>query len=273
MGWLEGKRVWITGAGSGIGRNLALAAAAAGARLILSGRNLERLQEVADSSVRVARGPGTVEPERPEVVPFDVSDPEARKEAIALVGRRPLNGLINNAGVSQRSAAAETLPEVYRKLLETNLMSAIELTLGVIPLLRSAGGGRIAAVSSIAAELPGPQRSGYSASKAGMNSFFYSLRSELWSEGILVTVVIPGAIRTEVSRNALTEDGGVYGKMDEAQASGMEPDRATARIMAAIEGGKRTCRVGMTPRFRLGLLLKELLPGLFDRIIRTAKVT
>ena len=273
MGWLEGKRIWITGGSSGIGRSLALAASAAGARLVLSGRNLERLQDVSDSCVSIAKSAGKEEQQRPEVVPFDVSDPEARKEAIAIVGQKPLNGLINNAGVSQRSVAAETAPDVYRKLLETNLMSAIDLTLGVLPLLRSAGGGRIAAVSSIAGELTGPQRSGYSASKAGMNSFFYSLRSELWNEGIPVTVVIPGFVRTEVSRNALTGEGGTHGKMDEVQASGMNPDRAAAKIMTAIERGKRTCRVAMTPRLYFGLLVKSVLPGLFDRLVRSAKVT
>lgn len=273
MAWLDGKRIWITGASSGIGRSLALAASGAGAKLVLSGRNLERLQEVSDSCIEVARGSEQRSHERPEIVPFDASDPDARKEAVRIVGDKPLNGLINNAGVSQRSLAAETIPEVYRKLLETNLMSAVDLTLGVIPLLQSVGEGRIAAVSSIAGELTGPQRSGYSASKAGMNSFFYSLRTELWKDDIGVTVVIPGFIRTEVSRNALTEEGGAHGKMDEVQASGMEPDRAAAKILAAFERGTRTCRVAMTPRLYFGLAIKNVAPGLFDRMVRSAKVT
>lgn len=273
MGWSEGKRIWITGASSGIGRELAFAAAAAGAKLVISGRNLERLQDVAEGCRRLSGEFGGEEPGRPEVVPFDISDETARREALRLVGQAPLNGLINNAGVSQRSLAKETLPEVYRQLLETNLMSAIELTLGAIPLIERSGEGRIAAVSSIAGELTGPQRSGYGATKAAVNAFFYSLRTELWREDIPVTVVIPGFVRTEISRNALTADGGSYGKMDEIQAYGIDPGRAAAKIIAAIEAGRRTCRVGMNPRLYFGLLLKSVAPALFDRLLRRAKVT
>lgn len=273
MGWSEGKRIWITGASSGIGRELAFAAAGAGAKLVLSGRNLERLQDVAEGCTRLAEKSRGSAPGRPEVVPFDISDETARREAVRLVGEHPLDGLINNAGVSQRSFAMDTLPEVYRKLLETNLMSAIELTLGAIPLIKRSGEGRIAAISSIAGELTGPQRSGYGASKAAINAFFYSLRTELWNEEIPVTVVIPGFVRTDVSRNALTADGGSYGRMDEIQASGMDPSRAASKIIAAIERGRRTCRVGMNPRLYFGLFLRNVAPSLFDRLLRSAKVT
>lgn len=271
MAWIQGKRLWITGASSGIGRALAVAVAAAGGELILSGRNEERLAETATR----CRAAAPAEGRAVELLPFDVSDPEARASALSAVTEteRPLHGLINNAGVSQRSLAAETNPAVYRRLYETNLQSAVELTLGVIPLLKAAGDARIAAVSSIAGELYGPMRSGYGATKAAMNAFFYSLRTELWSSGVRVTVVIPGFIRTEVSRNALTGGGAEYGAMDEIQANGMDPDRAAAQIVPAIERGKRLSRVGMTPKLWYGLAVRGIAPGLFDRVMRNAKVT
>jgi short-subunit dehydrogenase len=273
VGWLDERRVWITGASSGIGRELAFAVTAAGARVVLSGRNLERLQEVCDGCIEVARRAGKEDYDRPEVLPFDIADQEARREALISVGHKPLNAIINNAGVSQRSLAVDTLPEVYRRILETNLMSAIELSLGAVPLIKRSGEGRIAAVSSIAGELTGPLRTGYGASKAGMNAFFYALRTELWKEKIPVTVVIPGYVRTDVSRNALTGEGESYGKMDEIQAGGMDPQRAAAKIVAAVERGRRTCRVGMNPPLYFGLFLKGAAPTLLDRLLRKAKVT
>lgn len=265
MSWYWNRRIWITGASSGIGRAMAIAAAAAGGRLILSGRSVDRLEEVAEAC-RSAGG-------KAELLPFDVADTAAREEAVRTVAREPLDALINNAGVSQRSLVGATDAQVYRRLFETNLISAIELTLGALPLIRASGEGRIAAVSSIAGELYGPQRSGYGATKAGMNAFFYALRSEVAAEGIGVTVVIPGFIRTDVSRNALTGDGGTYGRMDSIQEHGMAPEAAAARILEAIAAGRRSCRVAMTPKLRFGLFMRTFFPGFYDRVMRRAKVT
>lgn len=270
MGWVEGKRLWITGASSGIGRSLAVAVAAAGGRVILSGRSADRLEETAKLCRGAAGGEAAADPV--EILPFDVADPAARREALAGVAA-PLHGLINNAGVSQRSLVSDTSPEVYEKLWQTNMQSAVELTLGALPLIRAGGEGRIVAVSSIAAELYGPLRSGYGATKAAMNAFFYSLRTELWEAGIRVTVVIPGFLRTDVSKNALTGEGGSYGVVDRFQANGLDPDRGAPRILAAVEKGRRICRLGMTPKLRYGLAVRTLVPALFDRVMRNANVT
>ncbi|MFP4331346.1 MAG: SDR family NAD(P)-dependent oxidoreductase [Spirochaetaceae bacterium] len=265
MNWYRSKRIWITGASSGLGRALAIGAAALGARPILSGRDEGRLEEVG-AACREVGGEA-------ELLPFDICDSEGRRRGIEAVSRDRLDGLINNAGVSQRSLVAGTGLEVYRQLFETNLMSAIDLTLGTLPLIRRSGDGRIVAISSIAGELYGPQRSGYGASKAGMNAFFYSLRSEVAPEGIGVTVVIPGFIRTEVSRNALTGEGERYGRMDSIQERGMDPTAAARRILADVAAGKRCCRVAMAPKLRFGLFMRTLVPSLYDRAMRSARVT
>src|SRR5688572_28584721 len=105
----EGKVIWITGASSGIGEALAVAFAAEGALLILSGRRREALDALAEHL-----------PTQSLVLPFEVTDSNALPEAVetAWAWRGGIDMLVNNAGISQRSLAIDTVPEVYSRLLD-----------------------------------------------------------------------------------------------------------------------------------------------------------
>ncbi len=256
--------VWITGASSGIGEALAYAYSEKGARLVLSSRNEKRLGEVRSRCA---------EPDSHLVVPLDLRDAPSVKtrcaEVLEHVGHVDI--LINNGGVSQRSLAMETPLDVDRMIMETNFFGTVSLTKAVLPSMTERGSGRIAVISSLVGKFGTPLRSTYSASKHALHGFFESLRAEVWGLGIGVTLVCPGFIRTNISVNALTGDGSPQGTMDEAQAHGMPPDVCARKIIAAVEKGKPEVYIG--GRELMGVYIKRFAPGLFGRIIRSARVT
>lgn len=221
---------WITGASSGIGAALALALSAKGARLILSGRNEAALAEVA----------GRLRTDS-LILPFEATDfsalPQIVEKAFAWGGR--VDGLVNNAGISQRSMAVDTAFDVFERIIGVDLMAPIALTQLVLPRMVGAGGGHIVAISSVAGILGAPLRSAYSAAKAGIMAYHDSVRAETAHQGIKVLVVAPGSVQTNVSRNALNASGQARGVSDTAIDNGMPADGAAARIIEALEGGVR----------------------------------
>lgn len=225
-----GKTWWITGASSGIGAALAEALAKEKARLILSGRNVEALNALASRC-----------PAGALVLPFEATDyarlPALIEQAWNWNGR--VDGLINNAGISQRSMAIDTVFDVYRRIVDIDLMAPIALTQALLPRMAAAGGGDIVAISSVAGIAGPPLRSAYSAAKAGLIGYLDSVRAETAALGITVHVIAPGSIRTNVSRNALNADGNRRGVSDQAIDHGMDPDAAAAAMLGAIAAGQR----------------------------------
>lgn len=263
MPW-DGKIVWITGASSGIGRALAHVWADRGARLILSARNEGKLQEVRA---------GLPHPEAHLVLPLDLTDEATLGPAVqaALAWGGGVDVLVHNGGVSQRSLAKDTALAVDRLLLETNFFGAVALTKAILPSMLARQAGRFVVISSLVGKFGTPLRSGYSASKHALHGFFDSLRAETWRDGIRVTLVCPGFIRTAVTLNALTGDGTPQGTMDRAQERGMAPEACAERIVRAVEQGKDEVLVGGRERF--AVYVKRFAPRLFNRVIRKARVT
>ena len=120
-------------------------------------------------------------------------------------------------------------------------------------------------------ELPTPKRSAYSASKHALHGFFEALRAEEFDNGVRVTLVLPGFIRTQVSVNALTADGSAQGRMDDLQANGMDPALCARRLVEAVQRGRD--QVIIAGREGAGLYLKRWSPALYRRVIRKVKVT
>lgn len=224
----QGKRVWITGASSGIGAALAEAFAARGARLVLSGRRLEAL---ADVGARVQPGA--------EILPFEATDWAALPEAVARAGA--VDVLVNNAGISQRSLAVDTRPEVYTALIEADLLAPIWLTQLVLPGMVERGrGGHIVGISSVAGRLGTVLRTGYCAAKHGLIGYLDALRAEVeQAYGIQVTTVLPGSVRTQVAANALQADGSARGESDANIDAGMDPAECARRVLDGMEAGQR----------------------------------
>ena len=248
---------WVTGASSGIGAALARALAARGAKLILSGRNIAALEAVAKDC-----GPGTM------ILPFEATDyaalPAIVRQAWDWQGR--IDGLVNNAGISQRSLAIETDLSVYQQIIGVDLLAPIALTQQLLPRMIEAGGGQIIAISSVAGIAGVPLRSAYSAAKHGLIGYHDAVRAENEHLGLKVLVVAPGSVRTNVSRNALNADGSVRGTSDAAIENGLSPDDAAAQMLAAVDAGKRELVVAEGAEAAIADLRRSDPDALFDRM-------
>ncbi len=249
------KIIWITGASSGIGRSLALQFFNLGAKIVLSGRNKNALQEVAQEA--------SAEEDRFLILDFDLaSDFDAQEKTNAVIekfGR--VDYLFNNGGISQRSLTADTAVEVDRRIFEINFFAADKLTKAVLPIMLKNGFGHIAATSSVVGKFGIPMRSAYAASKHALHGFYDSLRAEMHGKNVFVSVIIPGRILTQISQNAVTKDGSQYGILDEGQANGLTAEDAARRIIKGI--AKRKPEIIFGKKELLMVYIRRYFPKLF----------
>lgn len=248
----DGKVVWITGASSGIGEALAVRMSARGSTLVLSARNESELQRVA-SLCREAGASDVL------VLPLDVSKHDsmeaAAQQVLAQFGKIDL--LINNAGVSQRSFCVDTDFDVYRQMMDINVLGQIALTQAVLPAMIARGEGHISVTASVAGKVGAPLRTGYCAAKHAVMGFFDALRTEVAADGLQVTTITPGFIQTDVAKNALAGDGSPTGSTDDDVAGGMSVDDCAEVIMAGFETGEPEIAVGTGPEMALLPLKRE----------------
>ena len=251
----ENKTVWITGASSGIGEAVALEISKEKANLILSGRNKNALEWVA--GMCKSNGSST------QIVPFDLADEASVTKAAetVLANNERIDCLYHFGGISQRSFASETPLFVDRKIFEVNYFGTIALTKAVLPLMISQGGGHIAVTSSIVGKFGFPYRSSYSASKQALHGFFESLRAENVKYGIHVSVIIPGRIKTNVSVNALNEEGEARAIKDEGIETGKPADVTARIIIRKLKGQKKEFLVG--GKELIMVHIRRFLPSLY----------
>lgn len=263
MGTFTNKVIWITGASSGIGHELALQLSQLGARLIVSARN----QEALESLKAECAGPCFV-------LLLDLTEiaqhPTKVEAALAAYGQVDI--LINNAGLSQRSHVSETTLETHRKLMEVNYFGTVALTREVLPLMRQQGHGHIVVTSSLAGKFGFYQRSAYAASKFALHGFFETLRLEEAHNGISVSILCPGGIKTNISYNALNGQGEAYGQMSELQENGMAVDLCARKMIRAIAAKKKEAIIGQGLE-NISVKLKGIWPSLFWKILKSKKPT
>ncbi len=252
--------VIITGASSGIGRELAYQLARQGARLALGARDAERLEEVAAE----CRASGA----QVLVVPTDVgvqADCEALVQKTVATYQR-VDMLVNNAGMSMWAFFDEiTDLSIFERLMRVNYLGSVYCTHYALPYLKQSR-GRVVGVSSLTGKSGVPTRTGYAASKHAMAGFFDSLRIELADSGVSVTMAYPGFVSTEVRERALRADGKPLGKSPVHEKDVMTVEVCSRLILEAA--AKRRREVVMTWRGKLGVWLKLIAPGLVDKIAR-----
>ncbi|GAA4414744.1 SDR family NAD(P)-dependent oxidoreductase [Nibrella viscosa] len=255
------KVVWITGASSGIGEALALELARQGARLVLSARRADELQRVAGLTGLPAS--------EVLVLPMDVIDIDTFSGKVQTVLQRfgRIDYMVQNAGITQRGTVAETEFAVYRRLMEINFFGVVALTKAVLPYMLRQQSGHFVVTSSVAGKIGVKQRSGYCASKHALQGFFDSLRAETHAQGLRVTIVCPGYIKTPISLSALNEKGETYNRMNTNQAQGMDANVFARQVAQAVADGKEEVYIG--GKEIGGIYLKRFFPGIISRLVRS----
>ncbi len=259
------KTVWITGASSGIGKALAIELAAQGAELILSSRRTEALEEVKTACL----GAPNV-----HVLPLDLSKSDTMLAAVEKAYAFCPNGidvLVNNGGISQRSLAIDTDLEVDRRVMEIDYFGTVALSKAILPRFVKQQRGHFVVITSLMGKFSSPLRSGYCGAKHALHGFFDALYLEHWKDQIAVTLVCPGFIRTEISKNALVGDGSKQETMDEATGGGLTPEQCAKKMAKAIHNRKHEVYIGK--KEILAIYLKRYFPGILRRILKNAKVT
>jgi dehydrogenase/reductase SDR family member 7B len=259
------KQVWITGASSGIGEQLAIAFGKRKAHLILSGRNVESLNRVAALCIEAASV---------TIVPLDLAEYTGFDSLVAKQLHRVgnIDVLINNAGISQRGAVLDTSMAVVEQLMKVNFLGTVALTRAILPSMVRHQIGQIVVVSSVVGKFATPRRSSYSASKHALHGYFDALRAEMHAENVQVSIFCPGYVRTNISINALNEKGEPQGTMDETTANGLHPADVAERMVGAIDLRVPEMIIGGF-RERLGVLLSRFWPARLRKMLLTAKVT
>ena len=265
MGRWNNQIVWVTGASSGIGKACAESWARRGATVVLSARKAETLDAVAsplrDNGADV------------HVVTLDLSDSDSLQAVAQHVEEKigPVDVMVHCGGISQRSKAIETDLDVDRRVMEIDYFGTLALTKALLPGMVKRGRGHFVVVTSLMGLFSSPFRSGYCGAKHALHGFFESLRAEHHDDGLKVTMVCPGFIRTNISLNAVVGDGSQQGTMDAKTGAGMTAEQCAERMVKAVERNKAEVLIG---RYEiLAAYIKRLSPALLRRIVRRAAVT
>lgn len=214
---LTGQVAVVTGATSGIGAATARSLAAAGAKVVISGRREDRLASLA----------AKLEADGREVrsVTADLGTNEGAQAvvdgAISAFGR--LDVLVNNAGVMFLSPIDDADPADWDAMIRVNLLGVMYASRAALPQMRQQKSGHIVNVSSVSGRFAGPTQGGYNASKWGVNGFSEALRREVHQDGIKVTLIEPGIVATELTDHiphqaTKTRYEGIVGQMEPLQS-------------------------------------------------------
>ncbi|XP_058423038.1 dehydrogenase/reductase SDR family member 7 [Diceros bicornis minor] len=197
--------VWVTGASSGIGEELAYQLSKLGVSLVLSARRVQELERVK----RRCLENGNLKEKDILVLPLDLTDRSSHEVATKAVLQEfgKIDILVNNGGRSQRSLFVDTSLDVYKELIELNYLGTVSLTKCVLPHMIERKQGKIVTVNSFLGIVSAPLCSGYCASKHALRGFFNGLRTELTAyPGIIVSNICPGPVQSNIVNNALKEE-------------------------------------------------------------------
>mgnify|MGYP001089936096 CR=1 FL=1 len=246
---LKGARVVLTGATGGLGQALVGRLAQQGATLLLTGRNLERLQAVA-----LQAGPGH------HCVQADISTPDGVAAVTGAARDLGANILVNNAGIGGFGLLQDQDAAGVAQVLATNLAAPIQLTRAMLPGLLAQPESAVVNIGSAFGSIPFAGFAAYSAAKAGLHSFSEALRRELADTGVHVLHVSPRAIDTPLNSPAVLALNAQLGNTSDSA------DRVAAEVVRLLEKDARRAVLGWPERFFAWL--HGVAPGLVDRGLR-----
>jgi NAD(P)-dependent dehydrogenase (short-subunit alcohol dehydrogenase family) len=256
-----GNVVVVTGAAGGLGTAFSRRFADAGAKLGLLDRDGERVQALA----------GELAAARIDCVGLgcDITDAAACAAAMATVCDRfgGVDVLLNNAGITHRSAFVHTDTDVFRRVMAVNFFGALHCTQAALPTLIERR-GLIIVISSIAGLAPLYGRSGYAASKHALHGLFASLRTELSAQGVGVTIVCPGFTATGLTTAALDGDGSVTRHPQSTVGRLATPAGVADAVFAAA--ARRQRLLVLSAAGRATFVLNRISPALYERLMTRA---
>jgi short-subunit dehydrogenase len=244
---LDGSRILITGAGSGIGRSLALELSRRGAKVALAGRDLMRLRGVA---AQVHAGGGTA-----SCLGLDLAQPTGHADFVELAAAAlgGIDALVNNAGISHFAAFAAHAPAAIRELIDVNVTGTLLLTQAALPYFLRQKTGHVVIVGAIVGSVGFPHFAAYSASKFALRGFAEALRRELADTGLRVTYVAPRATATGMNSAAVRA---LYAET----GTGLDaPETVAVRVAVALAADRAEAYVGSAERWL------SLITALFPR--------
>lgn len=266
---LQDKTVFLTGASGGLGSALARQLAECGVgNLILSARKLDALQELLAECQKINANV------KVHTLACDLGNAAQVKataaKALAEIGdgTTTIDVLINNGGVSSRSAFLDTDLSVDEKVMQINFLAGAAFCKAFIPGMVAQKQGKVIWISSVQGLMGIPNRSSYAASKFAVQGYTESMRAELKSRGVTVHTVSPGYIRTNLSNSAMTGDGTAYGKTDETTAAGADPTQVAVDILdRVVTSGQEDFTIAATFSAVVAIYLRTLCPGLLRSLL------
>lgn len=249
---LNGRRILITGASSGIGKALAQQLAPLGAKLVLAARSEDKLRAVAGAL------PGGA-----LVIPTDITKEADRQHLfdriVAELGG--LDVLVNNAGIASWAHFADSTEEIMRQVMEVNFFAPAELIRKAIPILTNGVEPAVVNVSSMCGRRAMPAWSEYSASKYALCGLTEALRGELARFDIDILLIIPGLTSSEFSQHFLKSEGKAQIEYDK----GMSPETVANAIVKALVKNKAETWIGSDTQWMLRV--NRWLPRLVDFLL------
>ena len=250
---------WITGASSGIGEALAIELSRQDAYLILSARSCDKLERVKALCAK---------PERIIILCGDMED----LQNLPLIARKSweefggIDYVFLNAGFAVRDWVLNTSLELFQKEMNINFFSTVLISKTLLPLMQERRRGHFVVTSSLSGRYGVPKLAAYSASKHALHGYFESLRAEHEKDGIHVTIITAGLVKTGITLHALKGNGDPYAKMEESVARGISPAKCASEILLATIKNKYEALVGGVDKY--SVWLKRFFPRLLDYAIR-----
>lgn len=258
---LQGKVVIITGGSSGIGKACAEVFGKAGAKVVITGRNKEKLASVSDAL-------NTAQIDNLPIVADSSIETDCEMVVQKTIDQySKIDILINNAGISMRALFNDLDLSVIEKVMQSNFFGTVYISKYALPHI-IATQGTIVGVSSIAGFRGLPGRTGYSASKFAMQGFLESLRTELLKKNVNVMVAAPGFTASNIRNAALVQDGSSQGETPRDEGKMMSAEEVAQRMLKAILKRKRS--LVLTRQGKLTVFLNKLFPGWMDKMVYNA---